>query len=108
MVQGRNLETSNKVRSERHDSGWAFPVPIQETTNHPPSPPPPKDGGHFHLGLVSAASSRLFSCSVVSNSFVTLRTAARQAPLSTELSRQGYWSGLHFSSYQNRIVCFFL
>ena len=28
----------------------------------------------------------------------TLRTAARQAPLSTELSRQEYWSGLPFPS----------
>ena len=31
--------------------------------------------------------------SVVSNS-VTLWTVARQAPLSTSFSRQGYWSGL--------------
>ena len=28
--------------------------------------------------------------------FVTSRTAARQAPLSMEFSRQGYWRGCHF------------
>ena len=32
--------------------------------------------------------------SVVSDSFATLRTIARQAPLSMEFSRQEYWSGL--------------
>ena len=30
--------------------------------------------------------------------FVTPRTAARQAPLSVEFSRQEYWSGLPFPS----------
>ena len=33
---------------------------------------------------------------VVSNSFATPRTVAQQAPLSMELSRQEYWSGLPF------------
>ena len=37
---------------------------------------------------------RAFSSSVVSNSFLTLRTVAHQAPLSTGFSRQEYWSGL--------------
>ena len=32
--------------------------------------------------------------SVVSNSFATPWTVAHQAPLSVELSRQEYWSGL--------------
>ena len=41
------------------------------------------------LGLV-------FSCSVVSDSFVTPWTVARQAPLSMGFSRQEYWSGLPF------------
>ena len=36
----------------------------------------------------------LFSCSVVSDSFATPWTIARQAPL----SRQEYWSGLPFPS----------
>ena len=36
----------------------------------------------------------LFSCPVVSSSFATPWTAARQAPLSMEFSRQEYWSGL--------------
>ena len=38
------------------------------------------------------------SCSVVSNSCVTLWSVARQAPLSMEFSRQEYWSGLAFTS----------
>ena len=39
----------------------------------------------------------VFSCLVSqSNSFVTPWTVARQAPLSGELSRQEYWSGLPF------------
>ena len=37
---------------------------------------------------------RVLSCSVVSNSFETPRTAAHQAPLSKRFSRQEYWSGL--------------
>ena len=37
-------------------------------------------------------------CSVVSDSFVTPWTVARQAPLSMEFSRQEYWSGLPFPS----------
>ena len=35
---------------------------------------------------------------VVSNSFATLWTVAHQAPLSMEVSRQEYWSGLPFPS----------
>ena len=38
----------------------------------------------------------LFGCSVVSNSFATPWTVARQAPLSMEFPRQEYWSGLPF------------
>ena len=34
-----------------------------------------------------------FSCSVTSDSFETPWTIARWAPLSTELSREEYWSG---------------
>ena len=41
-----------------------------------------------------------YSCSVVSDSFVTPRTVACQAPLSMEFSRQEYWSGLPFPSPQ--------
>ena len=37
-----------------------------------------------------------FSCSVVSNSFVTPQTVAHQAPLSVGFSRQEYCSGLPF------------
>ena len=35
-------------------------------------------------------------CLVVSNSYVTPRTVAHQAPLSMGFSRQKYWSGLPF------------
>ena len=38
----------------------------------------------------------LFSRSVVSNSFATPWTVARQAPLSKGFSRQEYWSQFHF------------
>ena len=38
------------------------------------------------------------SRSVVSNSYVTPWTVARQAPLSMGFSRQEYWSGLPFPS----------
>ena len=38
----------------------------------------------------------LFSCSVISNSFATLRTVAHQDPLSMGFPGQEYWSGLSF------------
>ena len=38
----------------------------------------------------------VLSRSVVSNSFMTPWTVARQAPLSMGFSRQEYWSGLPF------------
>ena len=38
------------------------------------------------------------NCSVVSYSFATPWTVAPQTPLSLELSRQEYWSGLPFPS----------
>ena len=40
----------------------------------------------------------LFSYSVVSDSFVTSWTVARQVPLSMGFSRQEYWNGLPFPS----------
>ena len=40
----------------------------------------------------------LFSRQVVSDSFVTPWTTAHQAPLSTDFSRQEYWSWLPFLS----------
>ena len=40
----------------------------------------------------------LFSCSVVSDSFVTPWTVAHQAPLSIGLPRREYWRGLPFLS----------
>ena len=40
----------------------------------------------------------LFSCQVVSKSFATPWTVARQAPLSMQFLRQEYWSGLLFAS----------
>ena len=40
----------------------------------------------------------LFSCQVVSNSFVISWTVAHQAPLSVEFPRQEYWSVLLFTS----------
>ena len=44
----------------------------------------------------------LFSCSVVSDSFVTPWTVARQAPLSMGFPRQEFWSGLPFHSPGDR------
>ena len=38
----------------------------------------------------------LFSCQVVSDSFVIPWTVACQAPLTVRFSKQAYWSGLHF------------
>ena len=38
----------------------------------------------------------LFSCSVMSNFFMTPWTLAHEAPLSTEFSKQEYWSELPF------------
>ena len=43
----------------------------------------------------------LFSCSLMSNFFLTPWTVARQAPLSVEFSRQDYWRGLLFPSLGN-------
>ena len=40
----------------------------------------------------------LFSCSVVSDSFVTPWTVAHQAPLSMGFPRREYWRGLPFPS----------
>ena len=59
------------------------------------------DGGRREGGAVRqayACVSLLFSCSVMSDSFVTPWTAARQAPLSVGFSRQEYWRGLPFPS----------
>ena len=44
----------------------------------------------------------VFSCSVMSNSFVSPCAVACQAPLSMEFSRQQYWSGLPLSSPGDR------
>ena len=41
-------------------------------------------------------SAQLFRHSVMSNSFVTPWTAAHQAPLYVEFSKQEYWRGLPF------------
>ena len=38
----------------------------------------------------------LFSCQVMSDSFVIPWTVACQAPLTVRFSKQAYWSGLHF------------
>ena len=46
------------------------------------------------LWLQSCMCFELLSCSVLSDSFVTLWTVAYQAPLSTGFPRQEYWSGL--------------
>ena len=59
------------------------------------------DGGRRGGGAVRqayACVSLLFSCSVMSDSFVTPWTAARQAPLSVGFSRHEYWRGLPFPS----------
>ena len=40
----------------------------------------------------------LFSCSVMSSSFATPLTVARQVPLSMGFPREKYWSGLPFPS----------
>ena len=42
-------------------------------------------------------------CAALSHSAVTLRTVARQAPMSLGFSRQDRWSGLGFSSPMDRI-----
>ena len=51
--------------------------------------PCPQTGRRCRLGCVCVC-----VCSVMSHSFETPWTAARQAPLSIELFRQEYWSGL--------------
>ena len=43
----------------------------------------------------------LVSCSLLSDSFVTPWTVAHQTPLSMELSRQEYWSGVPFPSSED-------
>ena len=48
--------------------------------------------------LISKTTDVVLSCSVVSNSFVTPWTVARQAPLSMGFSRQEHWSVLPFPS----------
>ena len=53
---------------------------------------PSRTRTHFHVVELAL----LFSRSVVSDSFVTPWTVARQAPLSMGFSRQEYWSGLPF------------
>ena len=51
------------------------------------------DWGQWEVGVTC-----MLSLSVVSNSFATPWTVARQAPLSTGFSRQEYWSGLPLPS----------
>ena len=54
--------------------------------------------GSFYLVLQMTSWLFLFSRSVASDSFVTLWSVAREAPLSVECFRQEYWSGLPFPS----------
>ena len=51
-----------------------------------------------HETCRSFAYLKVLVASVVSDSFVTPRTVARQTPLSMEFSRQEYWSGLSILS----------
>ena len=48
--------------------------------------------------MFGPAESECVSDLVLSHSFATPRTVARQAPLSMEFSRQEYWSRLPFPS----------
>ena len=50
------------------------------------------------ISFIQEASNLCVSRSVVSDSFATPRTIACQAPLSMEIPRQEYWSGLPFPS----------
>ena len=56
----------------------------------------PKKGNCNRLGFFFFF--LLFSCSLMSSSFATTWTIARQASLSIGFSRQEYWSGLPFPS----------
>ena len=48
----------------------------------------------YSRNLIKSLSLLLFSCSVMSNSFMTPQTIAHRAPLSMGFSRQESWSGL--------------
>ena len=56
------------------------------------------DGIPFPVRRIQRCMRLLFSCSVVSNSFATPWTVARQAPLSMGFCRQEHWSVLPFPS----------
>ena len=51
---------------------------------------------NWETGIIYTLCMFVFSRSVMSDSFVTPWTVAHQAPLSMELPRQEYWSGLPF------------
>ena len=56
---------------------------------------------HIKLNVCVCVYVHVHAYSVVSNSFTTPWTVARQAPLSMEFSRQEYWSGLPLPSPGN-------
>ena len=54
--------------------------------------------GQEQIPIIRVYDQLLFSCKVVSNSFVTPRTVALQVPLSLRFPMQEYWSGFPFPS----------
>ena len=64
---------------------------------------------HFTFMAMEEAKSsfqiqKLFSCYIMSDSFVTPWTTAHQAPLSTGFPRQEYWSGVPFPSSTHHLT----
>ena len=103
-----SLTCSRLAISPRTGAVRARPLVPTTVTSLPPPLPPSWPGSPpvraFHLLSPLELPSPLFmwltapllvpSCSVVSNSFATPWTAARQALLSMGFSRQEYWNGL--------------
>ena len=54
--------------------------------------------GQEQMSIIGVYGQLLFSCKVVSNSFVTPRTVALQVPLSLRFPVQECWSGFPFPS----------
>ena len=88
-AQGRPGLRHPRLESARPspDRSQSRPLKVSGTSHVSPHLTPNKKAQGAVLLL-------LFSCSVVSSSFVIPWTAIHQAPLSMGFPRQGYWSGI--------------
>ena len=109
--RGAHMSSSSSIKDSKREEGNTFwsrtrlPTPAPECGGTSGSPQGTLDAcvlikpqRHHEVGALVYPMLLMFSCSVVSNSFVTLRAEAHKAALSLGFPRQEYWTGLPFLS----------